>query len=325
MVGIRDIADKAGVSISTVSYALNDSDKVTAETKKRILEIADKLHYTPNLAGRMLKKQKTNMIGMYIASFGGYFYHHMIDGVAQVLRENNYELIIGSGGSHSREFIPQHLVDGAIVLDSDFPTSLIERYANAGNQIVVMDREIKVPNVRQVLLGNQAGAIQAVDTLLTANPDAVVFITGPSDSNDSQLRLQAGLTRMDQCSDKPVLVIHGDFTVDSGHHAADMIAKMGHRNVGVFALNDEMAIGLYERLPELGLKTGVDVKIVGFDNDSLGPYLTPALTTIDYSKHGWGELTAKTLINMIEGKQTVKNQVLKTKVIHRGSLGETEC
>ncbi|WP_204122866.1 LacI family DNA-binding transcriptional regulator [Lacticaseibacillus mingshuiensis] len=322
MVGIREIAERAGVSISTVSYALNDNAKVTSETRERIKAIAAELNYTPSLAGRMLKKQKTNMIGLYVNGFGGDFYSHVIDGVANTLRAHHYELIVGSGGSRSRAFVPQRFVDGAIILDVSFPTDLIREYADAGNKLVVMDRDITHPNVARVIVDNAAGARQAIDALAAANVDHFVMVTGPSDSWDSQARAQAAIQEVEKISGKSILVIPGDFTIEGGRKAAEVICNTGDTNIGVFALNDELAIGLYDGFNARGRVVGQDIKIVGFDNDYIDTYLDPKLTSIDYSKHRWGEMAAETVLKMIETDETPADQFLKTKVLHRGSLGE---
>lgn len=323
MVGIREIAKNAGVSISTVSYALNGSSKVTEETRDRILAIAKELHYTPNIAGRTLKKQKTNIIGMYVTDFGGEFYSHMIDGVASVLKQHHYELIVGTGGGRSRSFISQRFVDGAIILDANFTDDLIHNYADDGSKLVVMDREMKNKNVRHVLLDNAEGARQAIAALNDANVDHFVLVTGPTDSFDSRIRLQAAIKQVEQMTGKTILVIPSDFTIAGGHRAAKSIIEMSLHNIGIFALNDEMAIGLYEEFTANQVIVGQDVKIIGFDNDMLGQYLRPQLTTVDYSKHHWGEVAAETLIDLLEGNK-VDNQFIHTKMIHRGSLGEDE-
>lgn len=319
MAGIQDIADKAGVSISTVSYALNGSKKVTEQTRARILKIAEELNYSPNLAGRMLKKQKNYIIGLYIHDFGGYFYSHMIDGVNQVLSKNKYEAIVASGGSNTRDFISQGLVDGAIILDSDFPDDVIQKYAAAGKPIVVMDRELTGKNIAHVLLDNERGAKQAIAALNETDVDCFVIVTGPENSHDSNERLDAALRAI---GDRPVEVIHSDFTVAGGRQAAKAIARISTKKLGIFALNDEMAIGLIEALPTE--KIGKTIHIVGFDNASVGEYLTPGLTTIDYSKHYWGNVAAETLIEMIENNQQADNKKIHTHIRHRASLGETQ-
>lgn len=323
MVGIREIASKAGVSISTVSYALNGSSKVTEETRSKIMKIAMDLHYVPNFAGRTLKKANTKIIGMYIGDFGGDFYSHVADGVAQTLRAHHYELIVGSASSRARAFIPQKLVDGAIILDTSFPDDVIIDYATAGNKIVVMDRELAGTNIQRVLLNNKEGSKLAVNALLATNSDHYIFVSGPADSYDAQKRLQAALQELELKTDETVTVIPTDFTIEGGRKAAEKIAKTGLTNIGIFAMNDESAIGLYDVLPQYGYTIGKDAKIIGFDNDFVGHYLNPQLTTIDYSKHQWGKRAAESLLDMLNNNNGPTNQLMDTRLIQRGSLGES--
>ncbi|EHL2570966.1 LacI family DNA-binding transcriptional regulator, partial [Listeria monocytogenes] len=154
MVGIKDIAKKAGVSISTVSYALNGSPKVTEKTRKRIMTIANELNYIPNMAARTLKTRETKIIGVYLTNYGGIFYGTLLEGLTQTLYKHGYELIACSG-TKTHRFLPEKMIDGAIILDANFPSSEIINYANRGHKLVVLDRELTHENVSQVLLDNK--------------------------------------------------------------------------------------------------------------------------------------------------------------------------
>lgn len=322
MTGIKDIAKKAGVSISTVSYALNGSERITEQTRQKVLKIAKEMNYIPSLAGRGLKKQKTQIIEMYVTDLGGYFYSHLLDGVASTLKKQGYELIVASGGQRAQAFISQKLVDGAIILDPTFPSQVISKLAQDGNKLVLMDRELKLENVSHVLLNNTQGATQAVNELLKSGADAFAILTGPKDSYDAKKRMEAALDVFHEKTDQPVMVMAGDFTIESGRKAAVQLSKLcqaGHR-VGVFATNDEMAFGLYEGLKKQNLQPGKDVLLVGFDNDLLANYLQPTLTTVGYSKHQWGRKAAEVILKMIDQDQ-VFNEIIPTKIIERESLG----
>ena len=142
MVGIKDIAKTAGVSISTVSYALNGSNKVTEETRQRIEQIAAELNYVPNMAARTLKRQQTNIIAVYISDYGGSFYSELMEGIKQGLNAFDYEIIVCSG-QKSHLFLPERMVDGGIILDWTFKNEEIINFADRGHPIVVLDREIE--------------------------------------------------------------------------------------------------------------------------------------------------------------------------------------
>lgn len=190
MAGIKDIAKIAGVSISTVSYALNGSNKVTEETRKRIKAIADELNYVPNMAARTLKRQQTNIIGVYLVDYGGSFYGELLEGIKRGLAMYNYEMIVCSGNK-SHLFIPEKMIDGAIILDFTFSSEEIIRFADRGHPIVVLDRKISHSNIRKVLLDNKGGATLAVEKMASLGTENVYVITGPKDGYDSTQRLEA--------------------------------------------------------------------------------------------------------------------------------------
>lgn len=319
MAGIKDIAKKAEVSISTVSYALNGSDKVSDKTRTRIMQIAKELNYTPNLAGKTLKRQKTDIIGVYVHDFSGYFYSHVIDGISSTLKNFGFETIICSGGSQARLFIPQRLVDGAIIIDPNFPDEDIMRYAKQGYKIALMWGGLSIPSISHVVVDNAQGAEQAISALHNAGVENYVVVTGPANSYDSQQRLQAALSEIQKFSDKAVTVLNSNFTVDGGIETAKYVAQQDLNKLGVFCLNDEMAIGLYEGLAKFGIQPGRDLQVIGFDNDQIGQFLHPQLSTIDYSKRQWGKSAAETMISMIQDG-TVANKIIKTRLIAKASI-----
>ncbi|MBC2205663.1 LacI family DNA-binding transcriptional regulator [Listeria booriae] len=314
MVGIKDIAKKAGVSISTVSYALNGSPKVTDATRKRIVAIADELNYIPNMAARTLKTRETKIVGIYLANYSGIFYGQLLHGLTDTLLSKGYELIVCSGKKAHR-FLPERMIDGAIILDMGFATDELLGYAERGHKIVVLDREIAHPNIRQVLLDNKAGATLAIDYLKTGFSGRFYLVKGPENTYDSEERLKAALSELERFRDEEVIVIPGDFSKATGEKAAQQIEQeWDGKPVAVFALNDEMAIGMYNYFAKTKLQIGRDVKLVGFDNTEVGQYLQPRLATIEYSKYKWGAVAAEKLLKLLEGEQ-VADEIIYTSLI----------
>lgn len=312
MVGIKDIAKAANVSISTVSYALNGSSKVTEKTRAKIVKLAEELNYIPNRAGRNLRKKETQIIGVYLATYGGTFYGDLLEGIMSTAKENNYDMIVCSG-DRSRLFLPERMIDGAIILDTGFPDDELIDYANRGHKIVVMDRKIEHENIRRVLVDNRHGAKMAIEALLE-NPDSLVYlITGPPDSFDSHERLEAAIEKLSE-SNQPYEIIEGDFSEVSGQRIGKIIHNKWTERVSVFSFNDEMAIGIYNYFKKTNLKIGKDIRLIGFDNLLVSNYMTPRLASIAYSKHKWGSIAAQSLINLIKD-ESVENQVLKTTLV----------
>ncbi|MCM3719019.1 LacI family DNA-binding transcriptional regulator [Fictibacillus phosphorivorans] len=302
MVSIKDIAKKAGVSISTVSYALNGSPKVTKETSERIQAIAKELNYIPSAAARSLKKRETKIIGIYLTNYSGAFYGELLQGMMETLSKNGYELIVCSG-KESHRFLPERMIDGAIILDATYETEELLSHAERGHKLVVMDRRMDHPNISQVLLDNKAGATLAIDHLAEKGHRKIYVVKGPEISFDARQRLEAVQKAVQRYSQIEYVEIDGNFNKASGEIAAKQIHQEYSEPVGVFCLNDEMAIGVYNYFSRTNLQIGEDVHVIGFDNIEVSQYIHPRLATINYSKHKWGSLASELLLNLISKKQ----------------------
>lgn len=315
MVSIKDIAKQAGVSISTVSYALNGNPKVTEETTARILAVANELNYVPNAAARSLKRRETKIIGVFLTDFSGAFYGDLLQGVKEVLSVKGYDLIVCSG-KQSHRMLPERLVDGAIILDETFASEELASYAERGHKLVVLDRELNHSNINQVLLDNKAGAALAVEFLLEQGHRKLYVLTGPRGSFDSRQRLAAATQVVERISGASLSVIEGDFNKSSGEHAAarlitDGVIRANGEPAAIFCFNDEMAIGMchYLQRNHPDIIIGQDLHLIGFDNLELASYMHPRLSTIDYSKRKWGAIAAEQLLRLIGGQEVEQERI----------------
>ncbi|USK29560.1 LacI family transcriptional regulator [Bacillus sp. CMF21] len=323
MVSIKDIAKKAGVSISTVSYALNGSPKVTEETSAKILAIAKELNYIPNASARNLKKRETKVIGVYLTDFSGAFYGQLLQGILESLSRNDYGLIVCSG-EHSHRYLPERMIDGAIVLDSTFSSDELLTYAERGHKIVILDRQIEHPNINQVLLDNKAGATLAIDHIVEKGHTKLYVVTGPEDSFDSMQRLHAVRQAAKRYPHIEYTEIAGDFTKEAGERAAEQIMNEYDQIAAAFCLNDEMAIGMYNYLANTEYRAGEHIHIIGFDNLEVSHYTKPRLSTIDYSKRKWGALASEQLLKLIKGVP-VENERIYVTLIEGESISEKKA
>lgn len=319
MVSIKDIAKKAGVSVSTVSYALNGNPKVTEETRARILVIAKELNYVPNAAARSLKKKESRIIGVFLTEFSGAFYGGLLQGIKEVLNDKEYDLVVCSG-KESHRMLPERIIDGAIILDEQFNSEELLQYADRGHKIVVLDRELSHPNVNQVLLDNKAGAMLATEYLLEQGHRRIYIVNGPKGSYDARQRLQASKQTLDRHPKVEYIEIEGDFNKSAGEQAAKQIIDAYTEPVAVFCLNDEMAIGFYNYVASTEYRIGEHIHIVGFDNIELTEYTQPRLATINYSKKKWGALAAEQLIKLLQG-ESVENERIYVTLVTGNSVG----
>lgn len=316
MVNIKDIAKRAGVSISTVSYALNNNPRISEETRQRIVALAEEMNYVPNMAGRNLRRKKTDIIAVYLASFGGNFYSELLEGVMEEANEHGYEMIVCSG-VQSRQFLPERMVDGALIIDATFPDKEILGNLKAGRKMVVMDRICEDERIPHVLLDNRNGARQATEELMKHGRRKFYLVSGPPANFDSETRIEAS-TKMLKEEGFEYEVLPGDFTYRSGVKAGEAMIANWSGPISVFCLNDDMAVGVMDAFEKSPYRVGEDVKVVGLDNSLVGRYTQPTLSSVAYSKHKWGKLGARTLIASIEDKP-VENHILKTNLIQRGS------
>jgi len=320
MVSIKDIAKQAGVAISTVSYALNNSPKVTEKTRSKILAIAEELNYVPNAAARTLKKRHTKIIGAYFTDYGGSFFGELLRGMRRLLNEKGYDLIACTG-KESHRFLPEGIIDGAVILDNHFPDEKIIAYADRGHRIVVLDREIDHPNIECVLLDNKMGAELAINFLINQGHKNLILLTGSEESFDSNKRLEAAKKILKQHPSINYSTIQGHFDKESGEEAAKKIVIDYSSPVAIFSFNDEMAIGIYNYLKETPYHIGEHIHVIGFDDIELTNYIEPLLSTIHYSKEEWGKEAAEQLLNLIKNK-TTKSKKIKMELTKGDSVNK---
>lgn len=319
VVSIKDIARRAGVSISTVSYALNGNPKVTEETTRKILAVAKELNYVPNAAARTLKKRETRIIGAFLTSFQGSFYGELLQGMKEEMNKRGYDLVICSG-TQSHRMLSEGTLDGAIILDRLFSDDELLMHADRGRKLVVLDRELRHPNILQVLLDNKAGATLAVEYLVRMGHKKLYVVTGPDNSFDSEQRLSAARQAAERNGPLAYAEIPGNFDKRSGAAAARRIIDAYDGPVGVFCLNDEMAIGMYHALTDTPYRIGEHLHVVGFDHIDLARYMQPRLASIDYSERKWGAIAAELLIKLI-ADESAEHERIYVSLVEGESVG----
>ncbi|WP_225743679.1 LacI family DNA-binding transcriptional regulator [Marinilactibacillus sp. Marseille-P9653] len=316
MTGIKEIAKRANVSISTVSYALNNSPRVSEKTKQRILTIAKEMNYIPNRAGQNLRRKQTEIIGVHLSSYSGSFYGELLDGIQHMAKELGFD-IIACSGEKSRLFLPQGMIDGIIVLDQFYPDEQLLEYAESGHEIVVLDRQLEHDHIRNVLLDNKEGIKQAVQSLAASPVETIDIINGPQGNFDSYERLETATQEISKLG-KKFRIYKGWFTEESGYVAAREIAREVQPGspVEILALNDEMGIGAYNYFKKTDYFKQTQINITGFDDLMVSRYLDPRMNSVSYSKREWGAVSMNTLYKMLNGQES-KDSLISTKFLYR--------
>ncbi|WDL96094.1 LacI family DNA-binding transcriptional regulator [Alicyclobacillus sp. ALC3] len=322
---IKDVAKAANVSLSTVSLALRSDPKVKESTRRRVLEVARELQYRPNGIARDLKTRKTDTICILLHDLGGPFYSELIRGVQEVAKSSGYNTIasgsLGGRNGSAVKLLSERRVDGAIVLAPDVEDEVIVQAAGEDLPIVVLDRELTGDFVYSVRVDNEQGGYQVTRHLLEMGNRRIVFVGGPADSFDAELRYRGYAKAMGEFS---ALVskrfdYNGQFTEQGGYTVGKVLGAQPELPDAIFASNDEMALGILRAFEEKGIRVPDDVALAGFDNIRIAEYVRPPLTTVQQPMYEMGAVAAQLLLQALSGSKALGSVRLATNLVARQS------
>jgi LacI family transcriptional regulator len=319
MIGIKDVAKAAGVSVSTVSNVLNGKSNVGAETKERILKICNQLAYYPNTAGRALKSGKTNTIMFNFSDFDRSFYLNIINGISDYVNDNDFDLIICTNKSVEK-YMRSNLSSGCIILDKKMKTEVLVRVANEKYPIVVLDRIIEHPYIKSVVVNNYDAMKELVQGLVDRGYRRFGFVGGPEYTADNKERYEAFEDVLEE-NNIPFLqkcYFAGDYKEKSGTTAAKIMLLSRELPEVLVCANDNMAIGAMKAFKENGLSIPKDIAITGFDDCDLAEVM--GLTTVSIPNYERGYIAARYLIENIRGELNVESFKITAKVKWRNSV-----
>ena len=315
---IKDVAKKAGVSISTASYALNNLPNVHPETRQRILDAAKSLNYYPNGTARNLKTRKTGNIGVFIYGFAGPIFSDVLEGIRQMLQEYDYNIIVSSGKS-SINLLKERQVDGAIIFDGQLYDETLITYANYGLPLYVLDRELKGKNIYSSLIDNEGLVYQFIKQMIKEGYKEFAYLSGPNDAFNNNHRYEGFKTALREANISNHQYYQGDFTIQGGHSVGLLMKDLEKKPRFVFCANDESAIGFMQALKETKIKVPEQIAVAGFDNIYVGQYVSPKLTTIGIDHVMWGRKVAESIVEIVTHQKHMDIGHPQGKVIRRES------
>lgn len=327
---IKDVAREAGVSISTVSNALNNVDVLHPDTKAHILEVAERLHYTPNLNGRNLKSQATRVIGLFVDYMGGPYMGALVDSMARQCSVGGYELnvFVTEQSSSIMGNLLGHRVDGAVIVNSILTKAQEEALVEAKIPIVYLNREIAGEYQTGVFFDSYGAGRMAARYLLGKGYERLGLVEGPENYDSIQRRrgfldvlAEQGITLEDG------FVWQGGFSRITAFDTISSFLTMTAGNKkknrlpqAVFAANDLSAIGCMEAFVQAGIRVPQDVRVLGCDDIELCRYVQPALTTIRTNFEEQGAVAVQALIKMLKEDSQGTQMRLSCKIVERDSV-----
>jgi DNA-binding LacI/PurR family transcriptional regulator len=326
---IKQIAEKANLSIATVSRALNNDSSVTPETRKKILDISEQLNYKPNLLARNFVKKTSNSIGLILPDISDEFFTDLIQGVDEITFKNGFYTMVASSHKYRtlidsvEAFSQKGLVGGIILLVFSMTEELKKILEQTNIPVVIIGGDDSF-NFDTVAIDNYQGAFTATEYLIKQKKyKKIAHITGPSDNYDALQRKNGFL---DACKNNGVsinksFIVDGNFTVDSGYHAFIQLLGLSERPQAIFAANDMMALGCYDAANYFNLKIPDDIGIIGFDDIFISKYINPGLTTVRVQIEKVGKTAAQKLIDKLNGNNGKLQTLIKipTELIIRNS------
>ena len=302
----NDVAARAGVPPSTVSYVINNGPRpVSPSARERVLKAISELGYHPSDVARSLRTRRTLTIGLVIPDAANPYYGELARAVEEVSFKNGYTVILG----HSSHLLERELryaqvlrskqVDGAIFHPSTSDLEPIHSLGQAGIQVVVLER--LVPGYPCIVADDERGGYLATRHLLDLGHRRIGCIVRAGDPTTSSARVDGYRTALAEKGLKldERFIVASEFEYAAGEKAARQLLRLHGRPTAVVAHNDIMAIGAMKAFGDSGLRIPEDVSIVGFDDIALASYAHPPLTTVSNPKDQMGRAAAELLLRLL--------------------------
>jgi LacI family transcriptional regulator len=309
---LSDVAKIAGVTMMTVSRAINNKPGVGVKVRQQILDIAREIDYQPNQIARGLATNQTNTVGLVVPDNTNPFFAQIARGVEDQAYESGYNIfLINTAEDTAREqkaldSLWGRGVDGLILCSSRLPGSRLKKEIEHFSAAVLLNRELKAPHGKtiSVNLNDRLSGQLAVDRFLKQKRRRIAYINGPSNSNSGQKRLEGykkGLEAASLSFDNQLVEGSAPDT-QSGHNAARNLLTAHPDIDAIYAFNDLVAVGALTYCLEQGKRVPQDIAIIGNDDIPLAAMIRPQLTTVHFNEIYIGRLVMRTLLDMVTGE-----------------------
>ncbi|MBC7343843.1 MAG: LacI family DNA-binding transcriptional regulator [Clostridia bacterium] len=306
-VTLKDVAREAGVSINTVSRALNDRGEISPETKERVLKVAAKLGYKPNKLARGLRSGKTGVVGVIVGDIANPYFSMLVRGIERTARQFDYSVILqGTDEDYDREeeaieIALAEQVDGILITPTQKGTDTVEELVASGTPFVLMSRYFKDLDTDYVVMDDRRGGFLATEHLIQRGHRRIAILNGPLHISSAIERYEGYLEAFKSYGLEPdkALVAEGCLTVEDGYRAALRLLDGPERPTAVFAFSDFVAFGVLRAANELDLRVPDDLAVVGFDDTFFGACVRPSLTTVGGSPEEIGQRASELLFEIL--------------------------
>ena len=343
MATIKEISEKANVSIATVSKVMNGKGGVNENTRRMILDVARELNYRPNLNARNLKAGRSSTIGIITEDLTVFNAPEIVDGIAATCENAGYHYILGNLRFYKRYGNGPKNIDESNELVLSAVNDMLSKqvdgiiYIGCHSHVVVSlsqhaDSKFVCaycisgdPNIPSVIYDDEKAAYDVTELLLKYGDTRIGMITGPADSSHSSNRTRGHQRALFDYGIPydPSLTLTGDWERDSGYALGEQLIKSGV--TAIFAQNDLMAMGVLDYCNANQINVGRDIRLIGFDNREMTSVCRPRLSTVEPPLFEIGQTAAKEMLNILSGGTPEQSRIkLDCTIIERESTTGTE-
>ncbi|MEN8701334.1 catabolite control protein A [Bacillus infantis] len=318
-VTIYDVAREANVSMATVSRVVNGNPNVKPATRKKVLEVIERLGYRPNAVARGLASKKTTTVGVIIPDISSTFFAELARGIEDIATMYKYNIILSNSDQNKDKEL--HLlntmlgkqVDGIVFMGGNITPEHVEEFEKSPVPIVLagsIEESEKIPSVN---INYEQAAYDAVQTFIEKGHKQIGIAIGPLHEPINEAKKLAGYKRALSEAGieyKEELVAEGDYTYDSGIEAFEKLMEASAKPTAIFAGSDEMALGVVHGAEDKGFSVPNDVEVISSDNTRLALMVRPQLTSVVQPLYDIGAVAMRLLTKYMNKEKVTENIVV---------------
>lgn len=328
-VTIYDVAREANVSMATVSRVVNGNQNVKPATRKKVLEVIERLEYRPNAVARGLASKKTTSVGVIIPDISNNLNAELVRGIEDIATMYRYNIILANSDQNEEKELSLldtmlgKQVDGIVMMSEEVTESIQRTVENCPVPIVLAGSICSTENIASVNIDYYNAAFEAVQKFIQNGHTRIAFVSGPLQYTvNGQHKLSAYKDALQKANIEidETLIVAGDGSYDDGLESWETLRQLDHPPTAIFVGNDELAIGLVHGIQDSGKTVPQDVEVISFENSKLARMVRPQLTSVVLPLYDIGAVAMRLLTKYMNKEEVdEQNVILPHRIEQRNS------
>lgn len=332
-VTIKDVAKKAGVSISTVSRVINNSKPVSLEARQKVLEAIEELGYKPNEVARSLVTRKSRLIGVIVTDIGNSYIAEMVRGIEEIGRMYSYDIILSSsyGNKDTEKKFVQLLmskqVEGIVLISEGNDEEVVDEIIHKHIPFVYLNRYYSSEKIPSVYINSESASYDMTKYLMELGHNNLLYITCNKDEKHSveKYKIDGFNKALMEGNGIGYIFNAKGLKIQDGYDVGQSVYDLAKERsiTGIFCCHDELAIGLMSYFYDNNIKVPEDISICGFGDLKIASIYRPRLTTVREPYYDIGAVAIRSIIKAIDKKESDEENIyLPSQIMKRESCGE---